>query len=110
MAVCSWCNNEMTTGASCTIAELHRLGIPFRLAPAARRCGDCGVSRGGLHHLGCDVQRCPACGGQLFSCDCRFDEDVLESEFDDDWDEVDDRFDAIVRRSYGAPPDRWPAS
>lgn len=38
-------------------------------------CGDCGVLRGGLHHLGCDVQQCPLCRGQMLSCGCRFDED-----------------------------------
>jgi hypothetical protein len=33
------------------------------------------VEWGGLHHLGCDMQICPCCGGQLLSCGCRFDED-----------------------------------
>ncbi len=49
MALCNWCGVEMTMGASCFVAELH--------------------------HLGCDVQRCPVCGGQMRSCGCRFDED-----------------------------------
>ena len=42
------------------------------------RCGDCGVIRGGSHHPGCDLQRCPACGRQLMSCGCSFDEDGPE--------------------------------
>jgi hypothetical protein len=39
------------------------------------RCGDCGVVRGGWHHPGCDLQECPACGRQMLSCGCRFDEE-----------------------------------
>lgn len=34
------------------------------------RCGDCGAKLGYFHHLGCDCERCPSCGGQLISCDC----------------------------------------
>ena len=86
MAACIWCGVEMATGRSCTVDRLHRGGRQIALAafgsePAsagrAERCGDCGVARGGLHHLGCDVQRCPVCSGQLASCACEFDEDEL---------------------------------
>ena len=84
MAVCSWCHGEMTTAISCTADAFHQNGrrvdmIPFGDEPGRRaggdRCGDCGVFRGGWHHPGCDLQRCPACGRQLMSCGCRFDED-----------------------------------
>jgi hypothetical protein len=97
MAVCSWCSNEMMTGASCTVAVMHRRGVPYRLAKAARRCGDCGVAPGGRHHLGCDLQRCPVCRGQLISCGCRFDEDPLDDEGHDLCSEVDVRFESMVR-------------
>jgi len=83
MAVCSWCEREMTTASSCTAVVLHRDGTPIRMIPwgkepgwsARARCGDCAAKPGGFHHPGCDVQRCPLCEGQMMSCDCRFDED-----------------------------------
>ena len=34
------------------------------------RCGDCQALEGEYHELGCDLERCPFCGGQLISCDC----------------------------------------
>ena len=35
-------------------------------------CGDCGAEKGQLHERGCDIERCPKCYGQLFSCECDF--------------------------------------
>jgi hypothetical protein len=36
------------------------------------KCHDCGVREGEFHKPGCDMERCPFCGGQLISCDCAY--------------------------------------
>jgi hypothetical protein len=48
-------------------------------------CPSCHVATGELHELGCPVELCPWCGGQLVYCGCRYDRlgiDALESEED----------------------------
>lgn len=50
-------------------------------------CPACGVAPGELHELGCPVEICPWCDGQLNYCNCRFeklgvDEIVDDSEID----------------------------
>jgi len=35
-------------------------------------CHDCFVKKGNYHVSGCDVERCPKCGHQLISCNCKF--------------------------------------
>lgn len=47
------------------------------------RCAVCATADGGLHRLGCPVEVCPWCGGQLTKCDCRFQylkQDKVENE------------------------------
>ena len=39
------------------------------------KCGDCGMARGQLHQIGCDLEPCPRCGCQAISCDCFYDDD-----------------------------------
>ncbi len=33
-------------------------------------CGDCGALKNEFHVPGCDVERCPSCGGQMIGCEC----------------------------------------
>jgi hypothetical protein len=37
----------------------------------SEEAGDCATTKGHYHHHGCDVERCPRCGGHAISCDCQ---------------------------------------
>lgn len=86
MAICRYCNREMSTAPSCCV-EFYVVGdrstrrVPFgseRPRWRMDRCGDCGVALGGFHHPGCDIERCPVCGKQGISCGCTDEWDVLD--------------------------------
>jgi hypothetical protein len=89
MALCDWCEHEMTadTVKTCTGNETVYFSgseslpsLPY--TGPGKRCHDCNVARGGKHHPGCDMERCPKCGGQLISCGC-LDEDDGDDYEDD---------------------------
>jgi len=42
-------------------------------------CPACHAVAGELHELGCPVELCPWCGGQLIYCDCRYEKLGLDS-------------------------------
>jgi hypothetical protein len=79
MSVCSLCNLEMREKVSCVSTSVLtnsgvcvpiRYGEERRFPMKSANCGDCGAPRGGFHHRGCDLERCPRCSGQLISCGC----------------------------------------
>jgi len=75
MAVCKECEQEMTKADSCTYKSIGKGGMWYERSrehfdESDGRCHDCGIKHGGIHHFGCDVERCPKCGLQLISCDC----------------------------------------
>ena len=72
---CRDCKQVMAPGVACTVKTVKINGKKFdrtttHFDEPSGHCHDCNAPHGGLHHLGCDVERCPACGGQLISCGC----------------------------------------
>jgi hypothetical protein len=72
---CNFCHREMTDHSkgcyrSAFIYENPKEKLPAILANKEPICHDCGAPFGSYHHPGCDMERCPRCGGQVISCEC----------------------------------------
>ena len=88
MAVCKVCQREMHTADGCIPNQsVFPDGRRFNAVrywggwgdPATGdRCHDCNCQIGQYHHIGCDVERCPVCGGQAISCYCLDDAKTYE--------------------------------
>lgn len=75
---CDDCGREMLKHRSCTkkyivINNKKYLRVTMHF-DKNKYCHDCGILNkdGNIHHLGCDVECCPKCNGQLLSCECRW--------------------------------------
>lgn len=79
MAICEDCQQEMIGADACDhpyliIQDGQTLYVYERdteYHDNNERCHDCGIVNGNVHHAGCDMERCPVCGGQfLGACEC----------------------------------------
>jgi len=79
MALCEDCGKDMRKETdSCTKNRLkddetgEALLRNTTYFDVNERCHDCNIlnKQGNIHHLGCDMERCPKCGLQLISCGC----------------------------------------
>ena len=71
------CTDVLSSTRSCTFKYIIDAGGKlFRRDTIhfdhGERCHDCGIlnKKGNIHHWRCDVEQCPKCGRQLFSCGC----------------------------------------
>jgi hypothetical protein len=76
-----------------TMAEFKDFSETWKINKAL--CPVCSVAIGEYHHLGCSVEVCPWCQGQLSKCNCRFDQ-MQKEEIESDEDL--ERFEALLQQ------------
>ena len=74
-ATCKDCGQEMVKGGSCKVThyaskDKGSKGVERLPSELDYNCGDCNCAPNTLHHIGCDMERCPLCGGQALGCEC----------------------------------------
>lgn len=75
-AKCKDCGLEMMTTPTCKVGYVRINGVVYprdtKYYDVNNRCHDCNIvnKEGNFHHPGCDIERCPKCGGQNISCGC----------------------------------------
>ena len=108
MAICNFCNQDMSAEGTITCtgnaevkfpdgSKLQSLPYNPNYGDENQTCHDCNIKRGGNHHPGCDMEGCPKCAldsdvvqlwkgvPQLISCghldiECTECGDVVESD------------------------------
>jgi hypothetical protein len=70
MSWCMYCEQEMTDPDVTSCVKISCVDDLDPVLCEEERCHDCNVTRGGYHHSGCDMERCPKCHGQIISCGC----------------------------------------
>ncbi|HSE44251.1 MAG TPA: hypothetical protein VLA89_02870 [Gemmatimonadales bacterium] len=80
-ATCDDCHRVMNPGVGCTLTHVSlgedaqpvkRIfcgeGDDWGADCVGGVCHDCNAGPGQPHHAGCDIERCPKCGGQMLGC------------------------------------------
>jgi len=78
---CEDCKQPMDPGVGCTLTHVAKTedgemvkrlfcgeGDDWGADCPGGVCGDCNAGPGKPHHAGCDIERCPNCGGQMLMC------------------------------------------
>jgi ribosomal protein S27E len=74
-SICDYCNKDVYGVEGCSAKYLipkysnkAYVRSTYHFDEENGRCNDCNSKHGTFHHPGCDVERCPICGGQFISC------------------------------------------